>query len=99
MESRPKEALLDYVVRYVEAHLNARAHWEAPHSRCAGRMARWTGDPKSHRAAQKSARFLWPHDPHNPYELQTHRSPPEMYVSLLTLPVGPDGLQVSFHIP
>lgn len=48
---------------------------------------------------RSGAQFLWPHDPHNPYELQKHKSPPEMYVSLLTLPVGPDGLRVTFRIP
>lgn len=50
------------------------------------------------------AKFIWPHDPYNPYytlspDGEKRTSPRNMYVSLLTLPVGPEGLSLTFLVP
>lgn len=52
----------------------------------------------------EGARFIWPHDPYNPYYTlspipEKRASTRNMYVSLLTLPVGPEGLSISFNVP
>ena len=47
---------------------------------------------------REGARFVWPHDPYNPYDVENKKSPRGMYVSLLTLPVGPEGVEVAFRV-
>lgn len=44
------------------------------------------------------ARLVWPHDPYNPYDTVNKRSASGAYVSLLKLPLGPDGVRVVFKI-
>jgi hypothetical protein len=44
------------------------------------------------------ARLVWPHDPFNPYDGVNFRSPPEKYVTLLQLPIGPEGVEVTIRI-
>jgi hypothetical protein len=46
----------------------------------------------------QGARLVWPHDPYNPYNREHFKSPREKYVSLLTLPLGPEPAQVLFRV-
>jgi hypothetical protein len=47
---------------------------------------------------KRGATFLWPHDPYNPYDMVNFKSPPEKYVSLLQVPIGPEGIELRFTI-
>jgi hypothetical protein len=44
------------------------------------------------------ASFSWPYDPYNPYDLDHHRSARDSYVSLLKIPVSPDGARFVVRI-
>jgi hypothetical protein len=46
---------------------------------------------------ETGAYFSWPYDPYNPYDVHK-RSPRHLYVSLLHVPVGPDGVRLRFTI-
>jgi hypothetical protein len=46
----------------------------------------------------EGAVFRWPYDPYNPYDVEKHRSPRNMYVSLLTLPVGAECVEVQIRV-
>jgi hypothetical protein len=47
----------------------------------------------------EGASFLWPHDPYNPYDMEKHKSGRDKYVSLLKIPVGPQGVEVTIGLP
>jgi hypothetical protein len=47
---------------------------------------------------QAGAKFVWPHDPYNPYDAKTYKSSPEKYVSLLHIPIGPEPISVTFRV-
>lgn len=44
------------------------------------------------------ARLVWPHDPYNPYDVDLKKSPRAKYVSLLHLPIGPEGAEIRFEV-
>jgi hypothetical protein len=46
----------------------------------------------------EGAVFHWPHDPYNPYDVEKHKSRRTGYTSLLTLPVGPEGIEVGIRV-
>lgn len=46
----------------------------------------------------EGARFVWPYDPYNPYDVNDKKSPRGKYVSLLHLPIGVDGAQVRIEV-
>jgi len=48
---------------------------------------------------RQGARLIWPRDPYNPYDVKDKKSPRGKYVTLLTLPVGADGVSVRFRVP
>ena len=73
--------------------VQARAYYDGEHDvRLTERQKEFLGynDPDG-------ARFAWPHDPYNPYT-PDKKSPRGMYVSLLTLPIGPEGAQLRFRV-
>ena len=45
---------------------------------------------------ESGAYFSWPHDPYNTYDHPNHRSPRAQYVSLVHVPVGPDGVRLRY---